>query len=162
MNEKLDIQALKKIKKQLKECEQTKQEYLEGWQRVKADFINYQRRMENAANEKIERSNQSLLLKFLKIIDDFERLEEASHRKDINLETLKTAVQQIQKKIEKFFIQENITQIETLGKEFDPRWHEAIQQVTSPQKHNTIVEEVETGYLINGKLLRPAKVKVAN
>ena len=162
MKEKGDIQSLKKIKKQLKECEQTKQEYLEGWQRMKADFINYQRRVEQITTEKTEQSNQSLLLGFLKIIDDFERLEKASRGKNISLANLKIAIQQIQKKINQFLADKKVTQIKTVGEEFNPHWHEAVQQVRSSQKHNTIVEEVEAGYLINGKLLRPAKVKVAS
>ncbi len=161
MKEKKEIKDLKELEKRLKECEGEKEEYLEGWKRTKADFINYQRRLEQINAEKIEQSNQSLLLEFLKIVDDFERLAQSSQEKNPSFTSLKTAVQQIQKKIEQFLNQTKITKIKTVGEEFNPRWHEAVQQVSSSQGHNMIIEEVEAGYLINGKLLRPAKVKVS-
>ena len=163
MKEERKIKDREKLEKRLEECEKTKEEYLEGWKRTKADFINYQRRLEQILTEKLEHSTQSLFLDFLKIIDDFERLEKASREKKTNLTILKTAIQQIQKKIEQFLAEKKISRLKTVGEEFNPHWHEAIQQVeaSSKQKPNTVVEEVEAGYLINGKLLRPAKVKVA-
>ena len=162
MREEDKSKNLKKLQTQLKKLAQEKQEYLEGWQRTKAEFINYKRNESNRINEMIKLSTQRVLFKILNVLDDLERLELASQNKDVDCRHLKAGILQIRKKIDQFLTEFNITKIQAKGKEFDPRFHEAIAQVKNPQQQGKVVAEVESGYLMNGELLRPTKVKVAN
>lgn len=154
-------QMAKDVKKQWQKCEKEKQEYLEGWQRTKADFINYKQRENKLANEKIDQSNQFLLLQLLPILDDFQRLEEASKKKNAEMKNLKVAISQIKSQINQFLSDHKVIKIETKNQEFDPHFHEAVEVTKSSQPKNTILEEIRPGYLINEKLLRPTRVKLA-
>jgi len=154
-------QIMEKVQKQLKECEKAKQEYLEGWKRTKADFINYKHREGKIIDEHVAQSIKSLLLKLLFMADDFQRLEKAFEDKNASIENLQGASSQIKNQINQFLAENKIIKIETKNQEFDPRFHEAVECVKSSQPKNTIIKEIMTGYLIDGKLLRPAKVKLA-
>ena len=161
MKTKNSDQTLKELQEKLIKLEKEKSEYLAGWQREKASFLNY-KHQENKRLKDIEFNlTQSILKKILPVLDDFSRLASASQQKNINLETLQTAINQIQKKLELSLAQIGISKIDTKEAEFDPHFHEAVEQVSSRQPSNKIVEEISPGYLLNGKLLRAAKVKVS-
>jgi len=161
MEEKKIGQIPSKIKKKLTECEKGKQEYLEGWQRTKADFINYRKQEEKEKERQIKKSQQSLLLKILPVAEDLERLEAASKEEKTELESLQKAIAQIRAKMSGFLSTEGISRIKSQGEEFDPHLHEAVKQEKSRYPKDKIIEEVAPGYLHHGELLRPAKVKVS-
>lgn len=161
MEEKKTSQISSKIKKKLTECERGKQEYLEGWQRTKADFINYKKQEEKEKERQIKKSQQSLLLKILPVAEDLERLEEASKEEKTELESLRKAIAQIRAKMGGFLSTEGISKIKSQGEEFDPHLHEAVKQEKSRYPKDKIIKEVAPGYLHHGELLRPAKVKVS-
>jgi molecular chaperone GrpE len=146
--------------KQLEECQKEKEQYLEGWQRAKADFVNYKKREKEENERQREEAREMLILKILPLLEDLERLEKASQEK-VEWENLQVAINQISQKIKQFLNNEKISRIKSEGEEFDPRFHEAVKQEKSDQPKGIIIEEISPGYLYQDKLLRPAKVKVS-
>ncbi len=150
----------KEIEKRLKNCEKEKAEYLAGWQRSKADFLNYKKEELKRTQEFLKYATENLLLKILPILDDFKKAEKELPEKLENDNYIK-GILNIKKHLESFLRDQGIEKIEALNKEFDPRFHEAVEQIKAcDKKSGIIVEEILAGYIIKNKLLRPAKVKV--
>ncbi|PJE58464.1 MAG: nucleotide exchange factor GrpE [Candidatus Portnoybacteria bacterium CG10_big_fil_rev_8_21_14_0_10_36_7] len=152
-NEEIDIdddKKVKKIKEKLNICQEEKAKYLDSWQRVQADFINYRKMQEERNAEFVKYSKQEILRELLPLMDAFEAA--VGHFKET--EGLKMMLVKILK-------ENGVEVIETLGKQFDPHIHEAIKHIESDKPDEEIVEEVQKGYNLNGKILRIAIVKVS-
>ena len=147
----------KEIEKIKQECE----EYLAGWKRAKADFLNYKKEEAERMQEMALYLKASFLINMLPIVDNLERAERevAGDEKD---STLAKGLLQIVSQCREFLKKQGITAIETVGKPFDPSLHEAVEEADSKtgEVEDTIVEVLEKGYMMDGKVLRPAKVKV--
>ena len=138
-------------------------EYFSQMQRIQAEFDNYRKRVVKERSELIKSANENLLLEMLPLIDNFQRalmsLEE--HVIPEN-KTFCEGVEMIYRQFVQLVEKNGVKPIETVGKPFDPNFHNAIQQVASsdvPENH--IVEEVSKGYTLYEKLLRPSMVIVA-
>jgi molecular chaperone GrpE len=150
------------LKKKLEECEKKKEEYLAGWQRAKADFLNYKKEEKERTEETLKYAGEILSLNLLPILDNFDfaqkRLPE-NLRKDENVKGLL----QIRKQILDFLRTQGVEEIKVKpGDKFNPHFQEAVE--TAEEKgadSEVILEEIKKGYTIHGKVLRPAKVKVA-
>ncbi|MCX6718317.1 MAG: nucleotide exchange factor GrpE [Candidatus Staskawiczbacteria bacterium] len=133
------------------------EEYLNGWKRERADFLNYKKDEMERIGQLVKYANEEIILNILPILDNL--CLAASHIKD-------PGVEQIKKQLEDFLKKEGIEHIEAIGKEFDPNFHEVIEEIGPDEplakkgKPCTIVEEVQRGYTLHGKLIRVAKVKV--
>lgn len=134
-------------------------EYLAGWQRAQADFINYKRRCEQEKEDIIKYGNSEFVLKILPVMDDFERAfshmpsGKATHGW---LEGMKA----LERKFRAFLEGEGLTEIEAIGKSFDPNLHEAVTQVEGDE--GIIVKEFEKGYKLKDRVIRHSKVAVGN
>jgi molecular chaperone GrpE len=126
--------------------------------RMQADMENFRRRQLRRADEAIAAEQKRLLLLLLPTIDNLERA--LNHQSDSD-ETLRTGVELIYRDLVRKLAQEGVTRIETKGQPFDPEWHEAAAAVPSPEPSDTVIEEVQAGYRLGDKLLRPAQVVVA-
>lgn len=133
-------------------------EYLSGWQRAKADFLNYKKdeakRMEEIAKYQLE----DVLYDLLTVLDNFTLAITALEKQgaaEKGVYMIKTQLEDVLRKrgLEKIQISE--------GSIFDPSVAEAIAEVDSEKEGGAIVEIIEAGYRINGKLLRPARVKIS-
>ena len=150
----------KDLQKKIEECEKLKSEYLAGWQRARADFLNYKKEEMERVEELIGYAKEEWLLKILPILDNFDLIEKKLPENLKNNENVKGALQ-VKTQIRDFLKQEGIGEIKTLGEKFDPNFHEVVEEVeTKDKKSGIIIEEVQKGYKINGRLLRPAKVKI--
>lgn len=131
-----------------------------GWQRTQADFNNYKRQTELDRQRLIKSANTELILDILPVLDNFQL---AAKHVPAELENNNWAqgVGQIEKQLEMILTNTGLERIETIGQQFDHNLHEAIESVTSDQPENQIVEEVQSGYKLNGEIVRPAKVKVS-
>jgi len=110
--------------------------------------------------ELIGYAKEEWLLKILPILDNFDLIEKKLPENLKNNENVKGALQ-VKTQIRDFLKQEGIGEIKTLGEKFDPNFHEVVEEVeTKDKKSGIIIEEVQKGYKINGRLLRPAKVKI--
>jgi len=153
-----DIEELEReIELLRKSVEETQSSYL----RVLADFDNFRKRQRDETSRLANCAREDLILKLLPIIDNLDRTlaaAEAEHSYESLVEgvtlTLKNAREMLQR--------EGLEPIEAVGRQFDPEFHEAMMRVeTDDYPENTVIDELEKGYTLNGKVLRPARVRVA-
>jgi len=141
----------------MEELQKKSEEYLNGWKRERADFLNYKKDEAERIGQLVKYANEEIILKLLPILDNLCLAE--NHIKD-------EGVTQIKKQLEDFLKKEGIEPIEVLGKPFDPNTMEAVGAASqseaslAPEGRETVSEEVQRGYTLNGKLIRPAKVRV--
>jgi len=151
---------IKKLEKKLDDYEKQKKEYLTGWQRERADFINYKKDELKKIQELVKYANSGMVLKLLPILDNFDIAEKKISEKSKDNKDVKGLLQ-IKNQLEDFLKNSGIEPIEVLGKKFNPAYHEIIELVENKKKESgIIIEEMQKGYTVYGKLLRPAKVKV--
>ncbi|MBL7053355.1 MAG: nucleotide exchange factor GrpE [Candidatus Portnoybacteria bacterium] len=141
---------IKEFKTKLKECQKEKEGYLTQAQRARADLINYRRRQEQLLEELKIFGQSNLIRELLPVLDSLEIGSQGN--KDIGL--IKEQLINILKK-------NGLEEIKAIDEEFNPEFHEAIEQVESKKKQGIIIQEIQKGYLINKKVLKPSKVKVA-
>lgn len=145
----------------LNECERQKQEYLSGWQRARADFLNYKKEEMERIAELIGYAKEEFLLRVLPLLDNFDIAQKAIPEPLRNEEHVK-GILQTGGQIRDFLKARGLEEIKTVGEKFDPNFHEVVEEVKKDGvESGIIVEEVQKGYTINGRLLRPAKVKIA-
>ncbi|MGB9619441.1 MAG: nucleotide exchange factor GrpE, partial [Armatimonadota bacterium] len=129
--------------------------------RVLADFDNFRKRQREETARQVSLAREELILKILPILDNFQRtLEaaEAQHSYESLVEGVSLTLRQFRETLEK----EGVRPIEAVGEQFNPELHEAMMRVeTDEYPENTVIEEFEKGYTLNGKVLRPARVRVA-
>lgn len=129
--------------------------------RALADFSNYRRRHQDDSGQSMRFATRELLLKILPIIDNFQRAVAAAE-KNHSFDSLADGVKLTLKQFQDVMDREGITTIESVGQDFDPMVHEAVQRVeTTDYPDNTVIGEVETGYTHGDHVIRPARVVVA-
>lgn len=125
-----------------------------------AEFQNFRRRKEEEQKDLARFANGELIRNLLPILDNFERALQASEQSR-NFDALVGGVSGTHKQFSAFLEKSGVRPIEALGKEFDPNFHEAIGHTESDDyPANTVGEEVQRGYLLHDRVLRPALVKV--
>ncbi|MGE0207204.1 MAG: nucleotide exchange factor GrpE [Candidatus Babeliales bacterium] len=144
----------------LKKCEQESAEWKDKYMRSIADLQNYKKRIEKDSAHLNRMVKTDILYDLLPIIDNLERALE-SEQEDATCQTLRQGVSMIAKELYKFLEKHGVSEIQA-GTTFDPELHEAVMQVQAEGRQpGTIVEVLQKGYLLNGQVLRPAKVAVA-
>jgi molecular chaperone GrpE len=138
-------------------------EYLEGWQRERAEFYNYKKRMERESSQGGQNALGNAIRRYLDIADDLARaLKNKNRPKDGDGAIWAEGIDLIHKKLIGAFEADGVKMIETDGKYFDPNLHEAISHEDSPEHENgQIIEVVQPGYSIGERVIRPARVRVA-
>lgn len=124
-----------------------------------ADFDNYKKRTAIEQDSLIQYANENLILELLPAIDSFERALKMADKseKDELLKGIALIKKQIEDSLKKFGIEE----IQALGKLYDPTLHEAIMKKGSDKPEDTIIEEIQKGYTLRGKVIRPVMVIVS-
>lgn len=134
---------------------------LAGWQRATADFQNYRRRTEQEREQLLGLANESLLRKVLSVVDDFDRAIEAMPPELAKLSWVE-GIAAIDRKLRFLLESEGVTPIEAAGRPFDPREHEALtHEETTQAPDETVIGEIQRGYRIRDRVLRPSLVSVA-
>jgi molecular chaperone GrpE len=148
--------------KQLLEQERTKSaEYLDNWRRAAADFSNYKKRAEKDAGEMTKFANSVLIARLLPVLDDFDRAF-ATIPDNLRDLTWIDGVMLIARKMNAVLEAEGLKPIEALNKSFDPNLHEAvIHEETDQHEDGAVIAELQKGYKLNDRVLRPTMVKVA-
>jgi len=155
-----DKDHLEDVRKKLKECKRLEEEYLAGWQRTKADFLNYQKGESKRVEAVLSLIKTEWILKMLDIHDNLERASKHVPKKLEDINWVK-GVLQIESQFHSFFRENGVQRINPEGKQFDPNFHEAIEQIEIKGKESGIIVEVlEKGYMLDNKVIRPAKVKI--
>ena len=125
-----------------------------------AEFDNYRKRIERERREWTEFAGADILTDMLPIVDDLERALQAPATGEA--EPYRRGVELIHKQMADLLRKRGVKQIESVGTQFDPRYHEAVMQEVSPDhKEGEVMAELRRGYTLGDRLLRPAVVKVA-
>ncbi len=153
---------LEELKKKLEECQKKQAEYLAYAQRTKADFLNYKKEETERIIEFLKYGNLDLILKILPVLDNFEKAEKEVPIEEKDNKFLHGFLQ-IKIQLQDFLKNHGrIEEIKTINKKFDPNFQEAIEVIEKKGvESGTVLEEIQKGYLLQGKVIRPAKVKVA-
>lgn len=144
----------------LKKHSSEKDSIYEKYLRVHADFENALKRLEKERESFLKYANESLIMDFLPIVDSLEIAEKhIKEAKDFN--AVRQGVDMIHGQIQKFLKELGVERIKAVGEKFDPNLHEVIEVLESDEAEDDVVaEELKPGYKLNGKLLRPASVKI--
>jgi molecular chaperone GrpE len=147
------------LEKALSEAKQKVEEYLDSWKRAQADFINYKRRTEQERLEVGMYANTQLILALLPILDDFERAFVS-----ITPRLAKTdwvdGISLIERKLRTTLEAQGLSPIKSVGETFDPNLHEAVMHING--EDGKVVQEMQKGYKLHDKVIRPSKVAVGN
>ncbi len=153
------------LEKKLEECGKQKEEYLKGWQRERADFLNYKKEEVEKISEMVKYAEVSFIFKIISILDNFYLAEKQLPEELKGNDNVK-GLMQIGKQLEDSLKKYGVEQIECLNHKFDPQFHEALEMVEAHEgdkekkDSGIIIEEVKKGYLMDGKIIRPSQVKV--
>ncbi|MCR4962649.1 MAG: nucleotide exchange factor GrpE [Firmicutes bacterium] len=135
-----------------------KQELEQQFLRLQADFDNFRRRKARESEEQIKNAAAKLMTSLLPVLDNFQRAVAAMGESPD-----KEGVSLIHKQLQTVLEQNGLTRIEALGADFDPNIHEAVMQTDAGEENRgKVVMEVQTGYMLNGKLLRASMVQVGS
>lgn len=152
-------EELGKLKEELNEFKKKAEDYLNSWKRTAADFENYKKRQEKEARELVQFAQEITVVKILPTLESLENALKHSPA-DERYKTWSAGVIKIVQQLEKVLMEMGIEKIKTVGEKFDPAVHEAVETVSGQEKSGMIIEEVQSGYKLNDKVIRPAKVKV--
>lgn len=144
---------------QLEEEKLKAERCLTNWQRAEADLANFKRRTEQEKADLIRYANASLIGKILPVLDDFERAIGAIPE-DISSAGWIDGIKLIDRKLYNLLEQEGATPIDALGQDFDPHVHEAVMREDGEGDLDVVVEELQKGYKLNDRVIRPTMVKV--
>lgn len=153
---------MKELKEKFKKSEVEAKQSYDRYLRVSAEFENYKKRSAREMDDFRKFANQSLVKELLPIVDNLElAIKSANDNKNVD-NCLLDGVDLTLKEILKIFEKYHVKAIEALGKTFDPRYHEAVmREETDKHPENSIINELQKGYLIRDRLLRPSMVVVA-
>jgi len=154
-------ERIEQLQRELEETREQASEHLNNWQRSAADFANYKRRTEEARALAGQFSTSVLISRLLSVLDDFDRALEAvpPEAHDSWIEGVKL----VERKLRGVLEAEGVTQIEALGHPFDPNVHEAVaHEPTADHPDNQVIGEVQRGYRLHDRVIRPSLVRVAN
>lgn len=145
------------VEEQLAQAKEEAQKYLANWQRAEADFQNYKRRVEQEREESRRFSSAALIINVLPIIDDLERALGSLDARLAGL-TWFEGIALIYRKLLVLLDNAGVKPIETEGKQFDPNEHEAVTHAEGEE--GKVIAEVQRGYKLHDRVLRPAMVVV--
>ncbi|WP_018756762.1 nucleotide exchange factor GrpE [Paenibacillus terrigena] len=129
--------------------------------RVQADFDNFRRRTVKEREELAKYASLKVVEQLVPVLDNFERAIQVSGENQ-DFESFSKGVQMIFRQLSQVLDQEGLQQMNAVGQPFNPEYHQAIMQVESDEyEEGIVVEEVQKGYMLKDKVLRPAMVKVS-
>jgi len=145
---------------ELADAQRERDDYKDRWLRKTAEFDNYRKRVERERREQADQSVQDILLELLSVVDDFDRALTVdagegggAYRKGVEL---------IHGKLQDMLRKHGVKPMDTVGADFDPNIHMAVMHEESPEhREGEVIGELQKGYMLHDRLLRPAMVKVA-
>lgn len=149
------------LEAKLNESENQAKAHYDHLQRLQAEFDNYRKRTQKEKEETVKYAAERLIEALLPILDNFERAMTASQSHP-DFAGFVQGMELILRQMQNVLTKEGLTAIEALGQPFDPNLHEAVLQVEAEDHpENTVVEELQKGYYLKEKVLRPSMVKVS-
>src|SRR2546428_1116468 len=151
---------ISQLEEALEQEKEKSEDLLRRLQYLQADFENYRKRVEKEVGDVKRFSNERLLSDLLTVKDELD-LAFAKIRETKQNPVLLEGVGMFQKRVQNILSKEGVERIPGSGSKFNPEDHEAALRVVSDEEEGTVLEEVRTGYLLKGRVLRPSIVKVA-
>lgn len=145
-----------KLRKELEEKRKIAEDRLNQIRYLQAEFENYKKSLERQRAQFETRANQRLVTELLPLIDDLEAAAEKSKSKEV-----REGYRLILSKMLDILIKNGLKPIESVGKKFDPYYHEAVMSIESDKPEGTILEELQKGYTFHSNVIRHSKVKIA-
>ena len=147
---------------QLKQEAGKSKEYWDRVLRLQADFDNIRKRLEREKQEFVRFANEGIIIDLLNVVDDLERSLELAQDKHEDFSAFLKGIEMVLAHLYDSLKEHGLAPIEAKGKIFDPHFHEALLNIETDEfPENTVVEELQKGYLLNDRVIRTAKVKVA-
>ncbi|MEW5869214.1 MAG: nucleotide exchange factor GrpE [Chloroflexota bacterium] len=137
------------------------EEYLDGWQRSRAEFANYKKRVEREQAQTNQNARGAVIKHFLEVLDDLERALK-NRPQDEEGRAWASGIELVYRKLLTTLESEGVTLMQADGQFFDPNLHEAISsEISEAHESGQIIEVLQQGYLLGERVLRPAVVRVA-
>jgi molecular chaperone GrpE len=154
-------ERVEQLERELEETRRSDAEHRSNWHRAAADFANYKRRTDEERATLGQFSNAVLISKLLGVLDDFDRaldnVPPDAHESWVD------GVRLVERKLRNVLESEGVTPIEAVGQPFDPNLHEAVvHEETADHPDNHVIDEVQRGYRLHDRVIRPSLVRVAN
>lgn len=129
--------------------------------RIAAEFENYKKRVQREQTELMKYAGENIIKDLIPILDNFERAINSA-KSNSSSDSLHQGIDLIYKQLTELLKQRGVSQIEAVGKKFDPNLHEAVLQVASNEyPENTVIAEFQKGYILNNRVVRPSIVSVS-
>ena len=156
-------EEIDQLRAELEQALAKSNEYLSGWQRERAEFMNYKKRIEREQSQGGQNALGNAIRRYLDIADDLGRaLKDKNRPTEGNGAVWAEGLDLIHRKMLAAFEADGVKMIETDGKYFDPNMHEAISHEDSPDHESgQIIGVIQPGYMIGDRVIRPARVRVA-
>ena len=159
--EDIDLTEVETLREEIGVLQQQSEEYLDGWQRERAEFANYKKRKDRESQQLKHNITGNIIRKYLEILDDLERALQ-NRPADGEGEIWAEGIELVYRKFQAALESEGVVPMQVEGQQFDPNQHEAISQEPNEDfESGQIIEVVRNGYWIGERLLRPATVRVA-
>jgi len=149
---------ISELKEKLAEALKQRDEYLDGWKRAKADFINYKKEEAERFTLLAKFGNEGLILELLSILDSFDLGLTILGNDEVAQKGIFLIRNQLADLLKKYGL-EKINVV--VGETFQPSRHEAVDEAESDKPVGVILEETGKGYILSGKVIRPARVKIS-
>jgi len=163
------------LRQSLEEKKKQAEEYYDQLLRLKAEFENYRKRVEKEKEKIYLHGKETIFLKLVTVLDTLEQAEKSLANKNEKLSPQRRPDEEARKTediikglkliildFRNFLGNEGLEPIESVGKKFDPHFHEVVEREEKEDlEEGIILEELQKGYLFNGQVIRPAKVKIA-
>lgn len=156
--EDLSVSKIKKLKAELAACKKERQEYLDGWQRLRADVANSKRESESAHARAVSQARESILADLAPVLDSFAMAFQGSAWEQVD-ESWRKGIEYIHTQFEQVLTTHGITTFGAPGEAFDPALHEATGTAEGGPP-DTVAAVSQAGYKIGTKVIRPARVTV--
>lgn len=154
-------EQLEAMKEKASEYESKAAEYLDGWQRARAEFANARKRLERERAEAYSNAAVDYAKKLLPILDDFDRAIDSAPP-EIKGDDWFEGITLVKRKLNGILENLNVQRIEAIGKPFDPNFHEALALMEADGvESGVVIEELQIGYSIGDRVIRPALVNVS-
>ncbi|MCF8093984.1 MAG: nucleotide exchange factor GrpE [Desulfobacteraceae bacterium] len=156
-------EEIEQLKNELASAKAEAAETYERLLRLSAEFENYKKRTQRQMDENKKCANEELLKDLLSVVDNLERALNVAGEKKTETDTnMAEGIEMTLNEILKTLKKHNVTPVEAMGKPFDPTYHEALmQEETDEYPENTVIGEMQKGYVLHDRLIRPARVVVS-
>lgn len=155
-------ETVKKLRAKLKVSEKERLEFLTGWQKAKADFVNLRKRDEEERGVFLKTANESLILELLPVLDSIELAQRDTQAWETLPTDWRKGIESIFTQIKNTLKKAGLEEVNAMGQTLDPRFHEAIGTVATGEsdEDHKVAEVFQTGYIFQGRVIRPARVRV--